>query len=104
VSSELWEVQSTSRVGVNLNLSRKPSGCVVWIFFNDLTGELDSFCWFGGKPNEMLPDLSDFPTTKHTKANAQGIKALRQNTRSIGRGKFTVADTIEDVYQLLFGS
>lgn len=94
---------STARVPINTSLAQKPSGCVVWIVFDADTGELDSFRWFGGAPGEPLPDLSGLPAAKHTKANAQGVKAERKNTRILSKGKFTAAESVVEIYALLFG-
>ena len=88
---------STSEVTVSLELARRHSGCVVWaVVEDDLL--LDHFKWFGGLPDQPLPDVSDFKIAKHAKANAQGVKAEKANFRKLPVSKF---DRVEDVENLL---
>lgn len=93
----------TSRQKVNLALGCKPSGCVLWVLFNSSTLELGPFLWFGGIPGDPLPDMTSFPVAKHTKGNAEGVKAERANIRVITKGKFTKVDSISGVIEKLFG-
>jgi len=94
----------TSRVSVNAALASKPSGCVIWLWFEPVTLEFGPFLWFGGKPGDKLPELSAFSITKHTKANAEGIKAERLNIRSVPKASFHHLPTIDDVVTRLFGA
>ena len=41
---------------------------------------------------------------KHTKANAQGVKAERPNIRTVPLSKFERVDTVELLVTRLFGS
>jgi hypothetical protein len=95
---------STSGQKVHMALSAKPSGCVVWIYFDPDSLELGPFYFFGGNPNESLPNISEFRVAKHTKGNAQGHKAERPNFRVVNKGKFTKYDLIRELYDKLFGS
>jgi hypothetical protein len=63
---------STARVNINKRLAEKPSGCVIWIWFNSETLKLESFLWFGGPPGKSLPDISELKAAKHTRGDAQG--------------------------------
>ena len=92
-----------ARQSVQISLGAKPSGCVVWVFFNPKSLDLGPFMFFGGEPGERLPSLSAFKTAKHTKGNAQGVKAEKPNHRYINKGQFTRVDTIGDLWYLLFG-
>ena len=47
----------TSEVSVNLKLAGKPSGCVIWVLFDQDTLELGPFLWFGGAPGAPLPPV-----------------------------------------------
>ena len=87
---------------ISLNLSQKPSGCVLWIVVDDELN-FDHFLWFGGLPGEPLPDILQMPVAKHVKANAQGIKSARANLRIVSKGKFTRLQTLDDVLDRLFG-
>src|SRR2546422_3216376 len=40
----------TSEVAINLKLAGKPSGCVIWVLFDQDTLQLGPFLWFGGAP------------------------------------------------------
>jgi hypothetical protein len=43
------------------------------------------------------------PIAKHSKANAQGMKAERKNIRQINSGKFDQVETISALVTKLFG-
>ena len=88
---------------VQLTLAEKPSGCVVWVFFDQESLALGPFLYFGGKPGKKLLDLDSFKTAKHTKANAQGVKVEKANHRIVNKGKFTTIDSIEGLWHHLFG-
>ncbi len=92
----------TSEVGININLAGKPSGCVVWIWFDPDSMELGPFLWFGGQPGEPLPPLGD-RLGKHTKGDSTGLKAARPNIRLLGKGRFSALSTMNEVAQALFG-
>ncbi|HEX6372902.1 MAG TPA: hypothetical protein VF006_28525 [Longimicrobium sp.] len=47
-------------MGINLRLAERPSGCVVWIWFDPDTLALGPFYWFGGAAGEPLPDIAGF--------------------------------------------
>lgn len=87
---------------VHIRLSAKPSGCVIWVYFDEQTMNLGPFLFFGGSPGLQLSCLEGFRVAKHTKANAQGVKAERPEIREIPKGQFTRYDTIEQIYEQLF--
>lgn len=91
----------TNRQTTSQKLQQKPNGCVVWIVFDPDTLELGPYLWFGGVPGERLR-IDHFPVGKHTKGNAQGVKAERPNTRVINRGRFQKLDTLDDLINALF--
>jgi hypothetical protein len=88
---------------VNMLLSGKPSGCVVFVWFDKETLDLGPFLFFGGSPGQPLPDLG-MKIGKHTKANAHGMKSERPNIRTVPLSKFERLVTIEQVVRRLFGS
>lgn len=92
----------TSRQKLGVKLLRRPSGCVVWIVLDPNTLSLDHFLWFGGKPGEPLPDLGN-KVAKHTRANAEGVKAKRVNHRVIAKGQFTKLNSVDSLFDELFG-
>lgn len=91
------------RFTVNAGLARKPSGCVVCMMFDQKTLDLGPFFWFGGDPNSPLPDLSSFAIAKHTKGNAQGVKASRPNMRVVPLTAFEAVGTVPVLAERLFG-
>lgn len=92
---------TTARQNIHIKLAQKPSGCVVWIHFNDNL-ELSSFRFFGNSAGYQLPDLSDFKTAKHTKGNKDGVKNERPQIKIIEKRKFDKPVNIEELYRKLF--
>jgi hypothetical protein len=92
------------RFTVNIGLARKPSGCVVCMLFDQKTLSLGPFFWFGGEPNAPLPDLSSFAIARHTKGNAQGVKANRPNMRVLPLTAFEPIGTVPLLAERLFGA
>ena len=93
----------TSKQKVHVALGNKRSGCVLWVLFDSSTVELGPFLWFGGSHGKPLPDITGFPVAKHTKGNAEGVKAERKNIRVVAKGKFTKIESISGVIEKLFG-
>lgn len=89
-------------VGVNLNLSKKPSGCVVWI---DVSATLDvvGYRWFGAAPGLPLPPIHDLKVGKHTKGTSTGKKNQRPNHRELKKSAFTKMSSLEDLIETLVG-
>jgi hypothetical protein len=93
----------TSSQKIHLRLADKPSGCVIWIYFNSDTLEMGPFLFFGGEPGRPLPALKDARVGRHTRGNKSGLKAERPNIRIIKKGQFNRFDSVEEVYFALFG-
>ncbi len=93
-----------ANVGVNVNLANKPSGCVIWVYFNPKSLQLGPFYWFGGPPGRPLPPLSHFKVGRHTKGDASGHKAKRPNIRVVPKGQFVKVDTVTELVTRLFGT
>ena len=94
---------ATPRLGINIELANKPSGCVVWIFFDSDSLRFSHFLWFGQPPGERLASLDDYQTGTHNKRKAEGIKTERPSIKYLHRAAFIRLDTIEDVVIALFG-
>jgi hypothetical protein len=93
----------TSRQKIHVSLSNKPSGCVIWVYFDKDSLGLGPFLFYGGNPGKPLPNLSEFKVAKHTKGDAGGYKAERPSQRVINKGSFMCYETIEVLYSVLFG-
>jgi hypothetical protein len=94
---------STSTQKVNVRLVKQPSGCIVWVRFDESTLSLGPFLWFGGPPGQPLPDIESFPIAKHTKGNAQGVKTERPNIRVLKKAAFEEVKSIAELVGHLFG-
>lgn len=92
-----------SSQNIHVALAEKPSGCVVWVYFNADNLDLGPFLYFGADPGNPLPSLESFSVAKHTKGNAQGVKAERPAIRRVPKGQFSAHKTVEDIYEVLFG-
>ena len=92
----------TAKQKAHIALSSKPSGCVIWVFFNEQSMELRPFLFFGGSAGLPLPSLDGFKVAKHTKANVEGIKAERPKIREIPKSQFRECETVQEIYELLF--
>lgn len=92
---------TTSRQKINGKLTTKPSGCVIWIRFDEKTLEQTSYLWFGCKHGGRLPDLGD-KVAKHSKGNADGVKLERQGLRVLNKGVFEAVEDITKLADLLF--
>ena len=95
---------STSTQKVHSALCKKPSGCVIWIFFNPDSLKLGPFLFFGDNAGKPLPDLSNYRIAKHNRGNAQGVKAERPNIRVLNKGNFTKFASVEELFDVLFGN
>ncbi len=103
------QLKSTKRGGnaaaqnIHMALGKKPSGCVVWIEFDENTLEMGPYRFFGANAGDKLPSLEDYPIAKHTKANAEGKKTLRPQLRRVSKSQFQLIETTDELYQVLFG-
>ena len=93
---------STARQNIHVSLFSKPSGCVVWVYFNEHNLNLGPFLFFGGNPGKPLSNLKDVKIAKHPKGDADGHKAERPNIRVINKGSFTRYETIDELFSALF--
>lgn len=92
----------TSRQKIHVNLASKPSGCVIWIVFDEDTMELCSFYYYGAEAGKPLIGLDNAKIAKHSKGNASGIKTERPNIRTLNKGQFTLYTDIDALYDALF--
>lgn len=92
----------TAHVSVGTKLAERPSGCVICFEIDDTLG-VNGYLWFGAAPRLPLPPMDEFAVTRHTKANAKGIKAERPAHRRVPLGKFTRIDRIDDLVAALLG-
>lgn len=91
----------TAGVPINTRLATKPSACVIWMSYDCQSFAITGWRWFGGLAGKSLPDLGE-RRAKHSRANAQGIKAERPNVRILPASRFAQAGNIADLTDLLF--
>ena len=87
---------------IHTRLAEKPSGCMVWIYFNGETMGLGPFLFFGSEAGEPLPSIVERKIAKHTKGNKDGFKAERHNIRVLPKSSFEKFASIEGIYARLF--
>jgi len=92
----------TASQKVHTRLTDKPSGCVVWIYFDEKSLKLGPFLYFGAEAGKQLPNLDKRRVAKHTKGNKDGVKAERPNVRVLPKGIFKEIKSIEGIYSQLF--
>ncbi len=93
----------TEEQQINATLASQQSGCVIWIEVDGESLEFKRFFWFGALPGQRLPDISGFRNARQARANAQGVKGFRVNTKVISRSKFVVLQDMGAVVGALFG-
>ncbi len=98
----LSEGGKASATKISVKLVNRPSACVIWIV---VTADLhpSTYLWFGSEPGRPIPDISGLKVAKHTKGNADGIKAERPDHRVLLRRSFTELKSIDAVLIRLFG-
>jgi hypothetical protein len=94
---------TVSDTGINLLLGEKPSGCVVFMWFDRQSLELGPFAFFGGPAGQKLPSLAAMKIARHSKGNAQGIKTERPQIRIVPLAKFERLKTFDELVARLFG-
>jgi hypothetical protein len=87
---------------IHVDLARKPSGCVIWIRFNEGTLALGPFLFFGGQLGQPLPEIDGLKVARHVKGNALGIKAERPDIRVIPKSMFRSIARAQEVFDALF--
>jgi len=89
---------------VNALLPSKPSGCVVFVWFDKSTLDLGPFAFFGGPPGKPLPDITGMKIGRHTKGNAKGVKAERPMIRKIPLSRFEKIADLDALVARLFSA
>ncbi|CAM2162927.1 DUF4365 domain-containing protein [Burkholderia cepacia] len=92
---------SRGQVTINQRLAHAPSGCVVWLGVTENL-EIMEYRWFGAEPGRPLPDLTGRALARHTRGNAQGIKAERSNQRVLTKGAFERLGSLDETLKRLF--
>lgn len=97
----------TQRQKLNLTLTRKTGGCVIWIEREEdpVNRRFDfEYRFFGGRAGEKFPPTDALKIAKTTKATAQGVKTERPNLREVPKSQFAKVADLEELVLLLFGA
>lgn len=97
-----YQGATTARQKVHTDLAMKPSGCVLWVYFDEETLSLGPFLLFSNPPGQPLPSLDGLKVARHTKGNAEGEKLKRPAIRVIPKGRFEEIEGVEALYEALF--
>lgn len=89
-------------VSVSKRLTEKTNWCVIWVFFDPISLDLDKFLWYGTIPGQPPPDMAKFKTAKHAKGDATGYKADKPGHHDVPKGEFDELKSIRDVIARLF--
>lgn len=92
----------TARQKVHVALADKPSGCIVWVYFDEDDLSLGPFLFFGGAAGQPLPSVEGLKVARHTKGDAGGYKAERPDIRVVPKSHFETIERIEGLYAALF--
>jgi hypothetical protein len=84
---------ATRSVNVHLNLVAKPSGCVIWIAFDEATLELGPFYWLGSVPGMPLRELGE-RVARQNRPNLSGRRGERPDLRTVRRAQFKKLATL----------
>ncbi len=95
---------TTSKQPINVKLSAKPGGCVIWVVFDENTFQIDQYLWFGSDdPKGPCRDLGD-KIAKRTTPKKDGTKPERQGIREVSKSKFVSIATVSALADVLFGT
>lgn len=89
---------------VNVRLSQKVGGCVVWILYDpEASGGSFSleYRFFGREPHDAI-DLEPFELGRQTRRNAYRVKPPRPSIRLVPRSRFEPPVDIHGLYDKLF--
>jgi hypothetical protein len=88
---------------VNVGLAKKPSGCVIWIYYDHRTLEIKDYYFFGGRPGRRMSLLQRYKTARNTRRNSAGIRTRRRNVKLVPKARFEHVESIEGLVRKLFG-
>jgi hypothetical protein len=91
----------TKCVDVNIALAAKPSGCVIWVLFDEAAMEIGPFLWLGASPREPLTHLGT-RVARHSKGDSKGNKKHRPAIRELPRSRFERVSYMKSLAAKLF--
>ena len=95
----------TSKQKLNLSLSKRENGCIVWIVRSIDTSTMRfkfRYRFFGSRIGGEFPDVSSYNISRHSKADSKGEKKERGNFRDVPKGEFAEIENISELFSWLF--
>lgn len=95
----------TSKQNLNLSLSKKENGCIVWVIRNtnrDTNRYAFRYRFFGLAVGDGFPNTDKYRNAKHTKGNSKGVKNVRTNIVQIPKNEFIELDNSKMLLERLF--
>lgn len=95
---------TTREQKIHSALALQPSGCVVWVVLEPAEEHRVSLSYLalGGTPGAPL-DLNGYAVAKHSRGNAEGIKAERPAIREVPKSAFKAFPSTKELSDWLFG-
>jgi hypothetical protein len=93
---------SRREVDIHVRLAKKVGGCIVWLFYDPFTLEIEKYLFFGGDVGQPLHSLSKFKNGHHTRKNADGARPIRKNIKLIPKKSFEHIPDIASLVKKLF--
>lgn len=103
---QLKAMQSTGKrrdFDLQIRLGEKASGCAILMLHDPISLAIERYCLFAAGPGVPLPHLGD-KMVRHTKGDAQGVKAERPALRNVPITMFVPVDGIGELVDRLFGA
>lgn len=88
-------------VSVSMRLRNKIGGCVLWIGIDDNLDVL-SYWYFGGAPQDCIPEIENFSVARRQTPNLAGEKPERSDHRSVPRRFFERQESFDALVRKMF--
>jgi hypothetical protein len=90
-------------IDVNTALAQAEGGCVVWIFYDPVTLDIQKYRFFGSEPGKPMADLSSFNIAKRVFPDMTGKRPERPRIRAIPKSACVPVSTLDELIEKLFG-
>ena len=94
---------TTREWSVSKLLARKPGGCVIVLCVDRFTLDIEQYLFFGGNPDERLPDISASKQAKRVTFDSTGTRPVRKNHRNVPKRRFDPVPDMQSLVDRLFG-
>ena len=91
-------------ISAHVALASAQGGCIVWMFYNAETLDIEHYRFFGLLAGETMADISHLPAALTHRRDIKGLRKARSHHRVIPRSQFSAPMTIEELHAALFDS